>query len=136
MGIEETPVSQLMTRGVETTTPETSVRDAAEQLVDADVGSLVVLEENTDELAGVVTNSDLVEIISNGEAGEEIAVQRYMTEPPVTIGPEQTLQDASAKMMANDVHHLPVYEDNSVVGMLSTTDLTSFLSFLEERQDG
>jgi CBS domain-containing protein len=55
-----------------------------------------------------------------------------MSESVVTVGTGDSIRDAAAKMISDDIEHLPVVdEDGTVAGMLSTTDLTAHLAYLE-----
>lgn len=125
---ETSPVAQLMTSGVFTVTPDTPVREAAESLLEMDVGSLVVVDEDNRPV-GMLTNTDLVEILSRGDVGDDTTVAQYMTNEIITISTRSSIREAAAKMINNRIHHLPVTDEGNVVGMLSTMDLTSYLSY-------
>jgi CBS domain-containing protein len=56
-----------------------------------------------------------------------------MTEEVVTTNPHEQIQDAADRFITYDIHHLPVVDsDDHVVGMLSTTDLTAYISGIQE----
>lgn len=128
---ERIPVSQLMTTGVLTVAADASVRDAAGTLLDEDVGSLVVVD-GADQPVGMFTTTDLAEFVSEGDSGADAAVSEYMTDRVVSVGAENSVRDAAAKMIRHDIHHLPVTDDGGgVVGMLSTMDLTAYSSYTD-----
>jgi Predicted signal-transduction protein containing cAMP-binding and CBS domains len=54
-----------------------------------------------------------------------------MTEDVTTTKPQKSIQDAAVKMITQKIQHLPVVEDQEVVGMLSTTDLTTHLTYMD-----
>ncbi|WP_411966877.1 cyclic nucleotide-binding/CBS domain-containing protein [Haloferax sp. YSSS75] len=123
------PVERLMTSGVLTVAADTTVVDAAARMLAEGVGSLVVVDER-DESIGMFTNTDLAEFVSEGEFEADATVAAYMTKDVVTIGVQSSLTEAAAKMIRHDVHHLPVVGDgDSIVGMLSTMDLTTHYSY-------
>lgn len=125
------PVARLMTAGALTVTPETVVKDAAGTMLEKGVGSLVVVNEHSQPV-GMLTNTDLAEIVSNGEDATDATVAEYMTDRVVTVGAQNSIRDAAAKMIINGVHHLPVTDDEGgIVGMLSTIDLTAYFSYAE-----
>lgn len=127
---ERTQVSQLMTSGVLTVAADAKIRDAAATLLEEGVGSLVVVDEN-DSPVGMFTTTDLTGFVSADESGGETAVSEYMTDQVVTVGIDESLSGAAAKMIRHDVHHLPVTDaDGEVVGMLSTMDLTAHFSYV------
>lgn len=127
------PVSRLMTSGVLTVATDTTVREAADTLLEERVGSLVVVDEETGPV-GVFTNTDLAEFVSAGDAGDEATVSEYMSARVITVGVEESIRDAAARMISNGIHHLPVTDDaDDVVGMLSTMDLTAYSSYTDGR---
>ncbi|WP_192918658.1 CBS domain-containing protein [Salinigranum salinum] len=129
MDLDGTPVARLMTTGVFTVTPDTSVTAAAETLLLEEIGSLVVVDEEGRPV-GMLTNTDLVGIVSAGELDGEATVEQYMSDRIVTIGERNSIRDAAAKMITNGIHHLPVTDDEGgIVGILSTMDLTAHLSY-------
>jgi CBS domain-containing protein len=127
MEIKDLSVSRLMTSDLITVSPETRIEDAGDTLIERDVGSLLVLDSDG-ELAGILTGTDFVGLVSSDVS----AVEQCMTADVVTVGEDDSVRDAAAKMIANDVQHLPVVgSDDGVVGMISATDLTAHLSYLE-----
>ena len=123
------PVEQLMTTGVFTVTPETPVVEAADTLRSEGIGSLVVVDEE-EQPVGMLTTTDCAAIVSTGEIEPGATVERYMTDHLVTIGRQNSIRDAAAKMMTHGVHHLPVVDERrGVVGIISTMDLTAYLSY-------
>ncbi len=65
-----------------------------------------------------------------------ITVAEAMTRDPLTIGPQASLLDAQALMASKGIRHLPVMENNRLVGILSETDLlAATASQLEVRDD-
>ena len=123
------PVTRLMTADVLTVTPNATITDAAATLLAEEVSSLVVVDESNRPV-GMFTTTDLAEAVSADESSADATVERYMTDHVVTVGAEQSVRDAAAKMITNDVHHLPVTgDDDGVVGMLSTMDVTAYLSY-------
>jgi len=123
---EGVPTAELMTDGVITVTADTAVEEAVEMLLAEDIGSLVVVDEDH-RLAGVVTSNDFLEVISGGDVDGGATVERYMTDRVITVRPDETIQDAAARMITNGISHLPVEDaDGEIVGMLSTTDITAY----------
>jgi CBS domain-containing protein len=120
------PAADLMTDGVITVTTDTGVEDAVDTLLAEDIGSLIVVDEDH-RLAGVVTSNDFLEVIARGDVDDGATVERYMTDQVVTVGPDETIQDAAARMITNGISHLPVEDaDGEIIGMLSTTDITAY----------
>jgi len=60
----------------------------------------------------------------------ETTVEDLMTESVVTVSADDSIRDAAAKMIAENIQHLPVEDEDGVLGMLSATDLTAQLSYI------
>jgi CBS domain-containing protein len=126
---EGAPVTDLMSTNIRTVTPETSITEAAETLVAEGIGSLIVADE-ANQPVGMFTTTDLARAVSAGNPPTETRVEEYMTEDFFTLNAQNGVRDAAAKMIGHGVHHLPVVdEDGAVLGMISTMDITSYLSY-------
>lgn len=113
-----------------TATPETDIVEAADTLLNEGIGSLIVLDSEG-QLAGVLTSTDFVTVVSTDQPPHAGTVADYMTEDVLTVSSTATLHDAAVKMIREDVQHLPVSgDDNEIVGMLSATDLTAQLTYM------
>ena len=131
MEIEAVPVEQLMTAELATVTPETAIEAAAGTLLENEAGSLVALDADN-QVSGILTCTDLAGIVSEGSLPTDGTVGDYMTGEVTTTGPQDSIQDAAVKMITGDIQHLPVVDDEGeVVGMLSTTDLTAHLTYMD-----
>lgn len=126
-------VAQLATVGVRTVRGDATVRAAAEAFRDADVGSLVVVDE-ADRPVGMFTTTDLATFVASGESASETPVSAFATDRVVTVDARASVRDAAARMLAEGVHHLPVTgDDGDVVGICSTMDLTAYFSYTDGR---
>ena len=121
---------RLMSDDLHTVSPNTLVEDAATELLENDIGSLVVVEDG--DLAGILTTTDFVEIVSESKPKARTTVSRYMTEDVVTTTAGTPIRDAADVMLEHGIHHLPVVdEDGGAIGMLTTTDLAGYLSHVQ-----
>lgn len=130
MEIEAVPVEQLMTTDLVTVSPDVDVETAAGTILEQEAGSLVVVDAD-DHVSGILTCTDLTALVSEGALPTEATVGDYMTEDVTTTAPQESIQDAAVKMITRQIQHLPVVDDEEVVGMLSTTDLTSHLTYMD-----
>jgi CBS domain-containing protein len=125
-------VGRLMSSGVVTVQPDASVQAAAETLREEQIGSLVVAD-GENRLQGILTSTDFVEIVAENTPKDDSTVSQFMTTDVVTVTAQDSIQDAADKLITNEIHHLPVVDrEDHVVGMLSTTDLTAYISAVEE----
>lgn len=130
--MEDIFVARLMSSGTVSVTPDTLVEEAAETLLEKEIGSLVVVDGHN-QLEGILTSTDFVRIVRDSEPKAQTTVGRYMTDQVVTVEAQDPIRDAADKMITYSIHHLPVVdEEEGVIGMLSTTDLTKYLSDVEK----
>ena len=130
--MEDIFVGRLMSSGIISVTPDTSVEEAAEILLERSIGSLVVVDEDN-HLEGILTSTDFVRIVRDREPKETTSVGEHMTDQVVTVTAQDSIRDAADKIVTYDIHHLPVVDDEEgVIGMLSTTDLTAYISDVQK----
>jgi CBS domain-containing protein len=130
--MEDIFVARLMSPGTVSVTPDTYVEEAATTLLEKEIGSLVVVDGNN-HIEGILTSTDFVRIVRDSKPKAKTTVERYMTDQVVTVEAQDSIRDAADKMITYNIHHLPVVDDEEgVIGMLSTTDLTAYLSDVEE----
>ena len=102
--------------------PDASVFDAIKLMADRTVGSLVVMKD--DELVGIVTERDYArKVIIKGRASDSTTVAEIMTPDVLTTSSAQTVNECMEMMTERRIRHLPVVEDNRVIGMISIGDL-------------
>lgn len=116
-----TVLRDLMTRRVAVTTPEASVAAAAADMVQANVGSAVVMQGSF--LAGILTERDVLRAAASGEDLSASAVSAWMTPDPQAASPDTSVEEAAQIMLLHGFRHLPVVEGRMVCGVVSLRDL-------------
>ncbi len=102
--------------------PDASVFDAIKLMADRSVGSLIVMEG--DELRGIITERDYArKVIIKGRSSETTNVADIMTVDVLTASSSDTVNDCMELMTERRIRHLPVVEDNRVIGIISIGDL-------------
>ncbi len=102
--------------------PEDSVLDAIRLMAEKGIGSLVVMEDQ--ELLGIMSERDYArKVIIKGRSSESTAVSEIMTVNVITTSSSETVNDCMSVMTEKKIRHLPVVEDNVVIGMISIGDL-------------
>ena len=105
-----------------TINPNSSVYDAIKSMADHHVGSLVVLENGN--LVGIITERDYSRnVILKGKSSINTPVKDIMTKNVLCTNLNQTVDEAMALMTEKRVRHLPIIEDNKVIGIISIGDL-------------
>jgi CBS domain-containing protein len=111
----------LMTTSVATTTPGTPVSQAAAAMVEANVGSAVVMQGRF--LAGILTERDVLRAAASGEDLSASSVSAWMTPDPHSATPDTSADEAAQLMLLHGFRHLPILEGRAVCGVVSLRDL-------------
>ncbi|WP_207485192.1 CBS domain-containing protein [Arenibaculum pallidiluteum] len=109
-------------RAVFRISPEASVLSALESLAEKDVGALIVC--NGERLVGIVSERDCarkVELL--GRTARGTAVSEIMTTDVLCVTLAHTIERCVGLMARDRLRHLPVLEDDRVVGVLSSRDV-------------
>jgi CBS domain-containing protein len=102
--------------------PQASVFDALNMMSDKDVGALLVMED--DDLVGIMSERDYArKVILLGKTSRETCVDEIMSKNVITIHPDQTIDEALELMNHKHIRHLPVQENERLIGMISIGDL-------------
>ena len=125
--MEQLSVERLMSTDLVTIGPEASAAAAASRMLETGVGSIVVVDAD-DHLVGLITATDFVSLVRENDPRDETPVEVFMTRDVVTVGPDDTIEEL-AEPTAHGHTHLPVVDESGeLIGMISTTDLTAYIS--------
>ncbi|MDB2223592.1 MULTISPECIES: CBS domain-containing protein [Halorubrum] len=125
--MNDVPVDRLMSTDLTTIERGAAAADAAEQMRESGGSSLLVLDSDG-ALAGLITATDFVALVRDNDPKDRTPVEAFMTTDVVTVGREDTVAEL-AEPTAHGYTHLPVTDgDDRPIGMVSTTDLTAYLS--------
>ena len=113
---------------------EATVFEAIRRMVEANVGSLLVLEGG--KLAGIVTERDYMRRVAlEGRTEKETPVREVMSSPLVYVTPTTTLDECMAVVTERRIRHLPVLGENrDVLGIVSIGDLVKYRSRQQDVQ--
>ncbi|MGH2675090.1 MAG: CBS domain-containing protein, partial [Actinomycetota bacterium] len=116
-----TTVADLMSAPVITASSEETVADAAARMVEAKVGSVVIVEG--DRPVGILTERDLIRLAADVTPSSQARLTEWATKDPDTIPPDTEPSAAMETMERRGYRHLPVVEDGKLVGLVSLRDL-------------
>jgi CBS domain-containing protein len=114
-------VGALVGGSSEVVGPETTLFAAATALIANGIGSLAVVDGR--QLAGIITERDLVRATAEGLDPNEATVGQWMTAAPDTIGPDVDVDEAAAWLLEMGYRHLPVMDGDELLGIVSIRDL-------------
>ena len=120
-------MNKIVTHKLEAIHLHETAQEAAKKMKHKDIGSLLVVDES-DVHIGIVTEKDLVsKVCIQNKKSKEVLVNDIMSSPLVYIDYKATLEDAAKKMVDNKIQHLLVKNANTLIGILTTSDLSTYL---------
>jgi len=109
-----------------------TVLDVAQAMVDRNIGAVPVLQDGV--LVGVFSERDLMKrVVVAGRHPATTLVGEVMTDDPLTVGPQESLETCLALMRRHGFRHLPICEGKQLVGIVSLRDM--ILHDLDEKDD-
>ena len=106
---------------------DATVFDAAQRMIDANVGAMLVSVRG--RITGIVTERDYLRRVTlEGRADRDTTVREIMSSPLIVISPDTTIDECMALMTEQRIRHLPVAEHGDVVGVISIGDVVKFQS--------
>lgn len=118
-------VRDVMSRSVATCTPDTTVHEAAKRMAEHAVNALVVVEEMSGDLEGIVTRSNLAQ--TYGQDYGAIEVESVMSHEVQTVVPHIPVSAAVLLMLDHKVDHLLIMHakpgPSRPIGILSLSDI-------------
>lgn len=102
--------------------PEASVLEALKVMADHNSGALLVLREG--EVAGILSERDCIRKVDlMGRTARETKVADIMTSKVIYVEAGQPLEECMALMLDKGVRHLPVYDNQKLLGLVSIRDV-------------
>jgi CBS domain-containing protein len=130
-------VKEAMNPKVVVATKDISIREATRIMAKYKIGSLIIVDKekmkgviNYDvaveesNIVGVITESDIVrKVVATGMDPSSTQVEEAMTQNVITVKAEVDVAEACQIMVEHKIKRLPVIEDGSLVGIITTTDV-------------
>jgi CBS domain-containing protein len=119
---------EIMTGGTECIGENETLADAAKKMSDLDVGALPICGEDN-RLKGMLTDRDIVvKAIAHGKTPDQVKAGELGEGKPVTIGADDSVEEALQTMTDHKVRRLPVIDGHDLVGVVSQADIATNLS--------
>jgi CBS domain-containing protein len=100
-------------------------------MVEKNVSALLITEN--EKLVGIFTERDYArKVILKGKTSLETQINEVMTENPITVSPNSTVDDCMRLMTNKFIRHLPVLDNDNLIGIISIGDVVKYI--IEEQQ--
>ena len=126
-------LSEIMTTGVVTATPEASAVSVARQMRDSRVGSVVLVDPAGSPVA-MITDRDLAVRVFAAGVDPDAPVGEHASRPLICGEPAMDLDEAAALMVQHRVRRLPVLDGDSLTGIVTLDDVAVRTGNLEVAQ--
>ena len=123
------PVSSLLHHKGSTVwhvSPDTAVFDAIKLLAEKNIGALPVLSGGT--LLGIITERDYTRKVAlQGKSSKDTQVREIMSKQLISVTPAESIEECMRLMTEHRVRHLPVVENEKLLGIISIGDLVNWI---------
>lgn len=110
---------------VDTIAPQATALEAARQMSDRRIGSLLVMED--DKLIGIVTERDILRrVVAAGQDPAAIQVLDILSSPVACCRPDTALEECRGVITEKRIRHLPVVDHGRICGLVTIGDLMAY----------
>jgi CBS domain-containing protein len=112
--------------------PATTVYQALELMVQKNIGSLLVCDQG--KFVGIFTERDYArKVILKGKTSKETMIGEIMTENPITVTPDDNIDECMKIMTNKHIRHLPVMQNGELLSLISIGDVVKYV--IEEQRE-
>jgi len=102
--------------------PDATVLQALKLMAEQNIGAVLVMQDR--KVIGILSERDCVRKLDlDGRRAESTRVDEIMTSNVLYVNASQSLEECMAVMIDKNIRHLPVYENDSLMGVISIRDV-------------
>lgn len=105
-----------------------SVKSAIKLMVRKNVGSIVIIDEESGSPVGIVTERDILKSIAYGKTKTDSRIEEIMSKPLITIEANATLGEAAEIMIKRKIRRLLVKQNEKIIGIITQRDLQRLMT--------
>ena len=124
-------IIQTKGKAVFSVSSNTTVYNALELMLEKSIGALLIVDK--EKFVGIFTERDYArKLILKGKSSKETLIREVMTEHPITVTCDNSIEDCMKIMTDKKIRHLPVMENGQLIGLISVGDVVKFI--IEEQK--
>jgi CBS domain-containing protein len=129
MGLESIGISEIVNKNVKVIDQEQNIFDTSKVMIDNNIGSVVVIENNENKNpVGIITERDIVRIISAFSLADlEVPIRELMSSPLITLSKNTSVLDAMKLMYERKIRRVIILEETTLVGIVTEHDIFKLL---------
>jgi len=129
MGLESIGISEIVNENVKVIDQEQNIFDASKVMIDNNIGSVVVIDNNESKNPiGIITERDIVRIVSAFSLSDlEVPARKLMSHPLITLSKNASVLDAMKLMYERKIRRVIILEGNMLVGIVTEHDIFKLL---------
>ena len=134
MGLESIGISDIVNKNVKVIDQEQNIFDASKVMIDNNIGSVVVIDNNESKNPiGIITERDIVRIVSAFSLSDlEVPARKLMSNPLITLSKNASVLDAMELMYERKIRRVIILEGNMLVGIVTEHDIFKLLMINKE----
>ena len=112
-------------------TPDTTVFEALKLMAEKEIGAVIVIKDS--KVVGVMSERDYArKVVLHGKSSVQLTVGEIMSDKVLFIDISRSVEDCMALMINKRIRHLPVFDENNLVGFISIGDVVK--AIIDEKE--
>ncbi len=113
--------------------PDNTVYNAIAKMADLNIGALLVMQD--DKLEGIISERDYRnKVILKGRKSKTTYVREIMVSHLFCVKPKDTVNHCMVMMTDKKIRHLPVLDNDKVIGVISIGDVVKSIIYKQEKE--
>ena len=129
MGLESIGISEIVNKNVKVIDQEQNIFDASKVMIDNNIGSVVVIDNNDSKNpVGIITERDIVRIVSTFSLADlQVPIRKLMSNPLITLSQNASVLDAMKLMYERKIRRVIVLDESTLIGIVTEHDIFKLL---------
>jgi CBS domain-containing protein len=129
MGLDSISISEIVNKDVKVIDQEQNIFDASKVMIDNNIGSVVVIDNNESKNpVGIVTERDVVRIVSTFSLSDlQVPIRKLMSYPLITLSQNASVLDAMKLMNERKIRRVIILNESTLIGIVTEHDIFKLL---------